>query len=270
MANTGEVVVTKLRMYVDGKATKTVKRNAAGDANYIPPFLDSDTCFVNGSAVVPTPSPVAPTPPTPVAPVNPTPTQCFYEQINVSATTQADTNTACADTNLTQTIRHDSTAALFPNIGTTVWTDCGTTTIADGYYKVNGTTKVFRTSNGKIITVNSCVAAPNMPCTGNNVDVFLSSGQLAKSDFCGSSVSVNSTYLFSGGTLASAAGKYVCRNGQPIDGENLYYIVSLIPYVADPTQNPYAYWRIDGSGKVVEQGTYDCTSGTGSGGGEMV
>ena len=77
MANTGEVVVTQLRMYVDGNATKTVKRNAAGDANYIPPFLDPDTCFVNGTAVTPSPVPVAPTPPTPVGPQNPTPTQCF-------------------------------------------------------------------------------------------------------------------------------------------------------------------------------------------------
>ena len=270
MANTGEVVVTQLRMYVDGNATKIVKRNAAGDANYIPPFLDTDTCIVNATAVTPSPSPVAPTPPTPVAPQNPTPTQCFYEQINVSATTQADTNTACADTNLTQTIRHDSTAALFPNIGTTVWTDCGTTFIANGYYKVNGTTKVFRINSGKIVAVNNCVAAGNMPCTGNNTDIFLSGGQSALGDFCGSAHSVNDTHLFVGGALSDGVGKYVCKNGQPINGQNKYYIVSLNPYTADPDQNPFAYYKIDSTGKVVQQASYDCSSGTGSGGGELV
>ena len=60
MANTGEVVVTKLRLYVDGNATSTVKRNAPGDPNYIPPFLDAATCIVNATAVTPTPTPVAP------------------------------------------------------------------------------------------------------------------------------------------------------------------------------------------------------------------
>ena len=118
MANTGEVVITKLRMYIDGNATKTIKRNAVGDANYIPPFLDSATCIVNASAVAPSPTPT-PTPvPVPVAPQNPTPTECFYETINVSTTTHADTNLACADTNLTQTVRHSSTASAFPNLGT--------------------------------------------------------------------------------------------------------------------------------------------------------
>lgn len=273
MANTGEVVVTKLRLYIDGNATKTVKRNAPGDANYIPPFLDTSTCIVNATAVVPTPVPVAATPPTPVpvAQQNPTPTQCFYEQINVSTTTHADTNTACADTNLTQTIRHNSIASAFPNLGTTVWTDCGTTVIADGYYKVNGTTKVFRTSNGLIVAVNNCTASSNMPCTGNNTNIFLSGGQSAKGDFCSAGgTSVNDTHMFVGGSLSNGVGKYVCKNGQAINGENKFYIVSLNPYTANPSQNAFAYYKIDTTGKVVEHASYDCSQGSGSGGGETV
>tara|TARA_B100000212_G_scaffold331521_1_gene298816 strand:+ start:13601 stop:14416 length:816 start_codon:yes stop_codon:yes gene_type:complete len=271
MANTGEVVVTKLRLYVDGNATKTVKRNAPGDPNYIPPFLDTATCIVNATAVTPTPTPVAPTPPTPTAPQNPTPTQCFYEQINVSATAQADTNTACADTNLTQTIRHNSTAAAFPNLGTIVWTDCGTTTIANGYYKVNGSNKVFRTNNGSIVAVNNCIASSNMPCTGKIVDVFLSEGKDAKGDFCTGTYSVNQTHLFAGATLADGLNQFICKNGQAINGEGKYYIVSLNPYSANPSQNTFQYWRITGTGKVVETGAYDCSTGSGgSGGGEAV
>lgn len=270
MANTGEVVVTKLRLYIDGNATKTVKRNAPGDADYIPPFLDTDTCIVNATAVTPTPVPVAPTPPTPVAPQTPTPTECFYATASVSTTAHPDTTVACADTTLTQTVRHDSTTTAFPNLGATVWTDCGFTTLANGYYKVNGTVKVFRVDAGRIVSVNNCVASSNMPCTGKNVDVFLSDGKNALSDFCAGTHSVNQTHLFGGAILADGLNQFICQNGQAMAGGGKYYIVSLSPYVANPSSNSFTWWLISGTGRVVEYGTYDCSCGTGSSGGQAV
>lgn len=259
MANSGEVVITKLRMYIDGNATKTIKRNAAGDPDYIPPFLDTATCIVNANPVTPSPTPT-PTPvPVPVAPQNPTPTQCFYEQINISTTAHINTNLACADTNLTQTIRHSSTASAFPDLATTVWTDCGSTVIADGYYKVNGTSKVFRTSNGVIISVNNCVASSNMPCTGKTVNVFMSDGKSAKQDFCTGSHSVNQSHFFSGTSLSDGLSQIICKDGQSINGENKFYIVSLSPYTANPSANVFQYWQIEGNGRVIQTGSHDCS-----------
>jgi|TARA_B110000977_G_scaffold33802_1_gene45046 hypothetical protein len=44
MAYTGLRYYTKLRRFVNGKATKTVKENIISDNDYIKPFKDENSC----------------------------------------------------------------------------------------------------------------------------------------------------------------------------------------------------------------------------------
>jgi hypothetical protein len=268
MANSGEIIVTRLRMYIDGNATKTTKRNAPGDKNYVSPFIDSSTCITNANPISPSPSP-SPTPSPSPSPVAPTPTQCFYNSANISSTSHNDAQQACDDTTLTQAIRHDnSTASAFPATGNTVWTDCGTTTLADGFYKVDGTSKVMEVSGGSVVKVSDCSNVPAMPCQGKTGEVYLSAGRQSLGDFCGDTWTVNSLHNFDGSTLSQGLNQSICKNGRIIDGRNLYYIVSLNPYTADPDNNQISYWQIDSEGVVGSTGTYDgCTGGGGGNGG---
>ena len=268
MPNTGEIVVTRLRMYIDGNATKTTKRNAPGDKDFVPPFIDTSTCITNADPVAPTPTPV----PVPVpVPVAPTPTQCFYNSANISSTAHLDSQQACNDTTLTQAIRHDnSTASSFPATGDTVWTDCGTTAIANGFYKVDGKDQVMQIASGSVIKVSSCANVPDMPCQGKDNDVYLSAGRESLADFCGNSWSVNSTHRYTGLTTSQGLNQSICKNGQILDPDfTLYYIVSLNPTVIDADSGTFNYWQINKNGVVSETGTYNnCAESSESGSGE--
>ena len=57
---TGQKVVTKLRKYINGYPTTEVKNNPSGDADYIAPFTDEESCpkYEIEKIVTPSPSPV--------------------------------------------------------------------------------------------------------------------------------------------------------------------------------------------------------------------
>ena len=57
---TGQKVVTRLRKYINGYATTEVKNNTSGDADYIAPFTDEESCpkYEIEKIVTPSPSPV--------------------------------------------------------------------------------------------------------------------------------------------------------------------------------------------------------------------
>jgi len=56
MANSGVVVVTELRKFVNGVDTGQVKPNVAGDPDYVAPYLDILTCLPNTNPVTTTTS----------------------------------------------------------------------------------------------------------------------------------------------------------------------------------------------------------------------
>lgn len=281
MANTGEIIVTRLRMYINGQPTTTTKPNTPGDPNYIQPFVDINSCLQNADPVeadepVPTPAPPTPAPPTPA----PTPTECYYNEASISTTAASNTTDACQTTAFTTRSHSNLVSANFPENGDTVWTDCGNTALGDGIYSVEDENIAFEIAggNGVITKVSTCggnTNVPQLPCSGNTAHLhYVSMPKENLSDFCniGNITITTQVSLPAGITSYTAAlNQKVCKNGRlflPNTGfETTYYVVKQGTPTSsfDPQSGGWSYWGIDADGIVRSVGTYGGCAGGGGG-----
>lgn len=99
-------------------------------------------------------------------------------------------------------------------------------------------------------------------CSENQYSFYINGTPRNKtSDFCGSPWQVGSEVHVE---FASNAylGRRVCKDGQPLDGDDKWYIVQTSPYTY-PGDSSFYYWQIGSDGIVVSNGEFQgCIDGS--------
>ena len=158
MANSGVVVVTELRKFVNGVDTGQVKPNVAGDPDYIAPYLDISTCLPNIDPVTTTTSTSTTT----------TTSSIVLSAFTLSTHSHNSTIDACAhptDGGANSEFYFSGNSNL-PVVNDVFYTDSNAQNLlADGiYYSITTSSAYTVNSSGKITSIFAC-AAPTTSTT---------------------------------------------------------------------------------------------------------
>lgn len=130
-----------------------------------------------------------------------------------------------------------------------------------GLWYSDGTNKFKISAAGVVSNLSACQFS-------GSTSYYISTGRISLSDFCGGSWSVTNAVTNDGATTGTALNQTTYDNGSPYPGLNKYYIVSKSPYVYGGS-TVFDWWRINGNGEVVSNGSFtSCTSGGDGGGNE--
>ena len=156
MANSGVVVVTELRKFVNGVDTGQTKPNVAGDKNYIAPYLGTLTCLPNTDAVTTTTS----------TSTTSTTTLLSYKTFETSTISYSSTSATCNHpfTGNANSTRYFTGASNLPAINNTVYSDInGQNLLGTGRYYSALNSSEYTISSGKVTSIFACSAPPPVP-----------------------------------------------------------------------------------------------------------
>lgn len=154
MANSGVVVVTELRKFVNGVDTGQVKPNVVGDPDYVAPYLGIQTCLPNVDPVTTTTSTSTTT----------TTTGVSLKAFQLSTTSYASTIQACSSTQSRGVFYSGKNNT--PSINDTFYLDsAGQSLLTQGIYHAPTESSSFTINSSGILTSKSACSSPTTTTT---------------------------------------------------------------------------------------------------------
>ena len=154
MANSGVVVVTELRKFVNGVDTGQVKPNVVGDPDYVAPYLGIQTCLPNVDPVTTTTSTSTTT----------TTTGVSLKAFQLSTNSYLSTIQACSST-LSRGVFYSGKNNT-PSINDTFYLDsAGQSLLPQGIYHAPTESSSFTINSSGILTSKSACSSPTTTTT---------------------------------------------------------------------------------------------------------